>query len=293
MATKRLSIAVCSFAFVCALANCLIAQSVRQISVPARPNDSLEQLPPSRAYVASDRLPSTYPLSLADAKARVLENSVIMELASTQIAAKCYTMQAAEKDYLPKLLNAFSYFHFDSDLGRVLTTPGVFNPATTVAIPVINQDAPQYTALAVQPITPLWKVREAVNISAADVGAAKAQKREARRELTKGVEQLYFGMLATHQIKAALEQAMAGARQAAEMTNSPDAQISLIQAQQGFLAANGQLNDLSEQMNQLVALPPETTLHLEQPRAPTKPFSNMDEAVSPAVASDPKIDEAR
>src|SRR4051812_46036047 len=123
MATKRLFIAFYSVVFVGALVDCVVAQSDRQLPPPGRPNDSAEQLPPSRAYLASDRLPSTYPLSLADAKARVLENSVIMELASTQIAAKCYTMQAAEKDYLPKLLNAFTYFHFDNDLGRVLTTP--------------------------------------------------------------------------------------------------------------------------------------------------------------------------
>jgi outer membrane protein TolC len=293
MATMRFSGIVYCCVSLCALAVPLAAQTLSQPQLLPDSDAIVERLPDTTNYVSRDRAPSTYDLTLADAKARVLENSVIMELASTQIAAKCYTMQAAEKDYLPKLLNAFSYFHFDSDLGRVLTTPGVFNPATTIAVPIINQDAPQFTAMAVQPITPLWKVRQAVNITAADVGAAKAQKREARRQLTKGVEQLYFGMLATQQIKGALEQAVAGARQAAEASNSPDAQISLIQAQQGLLAVNGQLADLSVQMNQLVALPPETTLHLDPPATPTKPYSNLDEAVSAAVASDPKIEEAR
>jgi outer membrane protein TolC len=46
-------------------------------------------------------------------------------------------------------------------------------------------------------------------------------------------------------------------------------------------------------MNQLVSLPPETVLELEQPTAPSKPFSVVDEAVSAAVASSPKIQEAR
>ena len=232
-------------------------------------------------------------LSLEDAKARVLDNSIVMSLASTQIAAKCNTMNAASKDYLPKLLNSFSYFHFDSDLGTVVKTPGVFNPATAISVPVINQDAPMYTAVLVQPITPLLKVREAVNITAADVGAAAAQKRQARRELTKGVEQLYFGMLATEQIKAGLEQAMVGSRQMADSTKTPEAQILLVQAQQGYLSADGQLIDLTSQMNQLISLPPETVLDLEQPTAPSKPFSAVDEAVSAAVASSPKIQEAR
>jgi len=284
MATQRFAVFASSFVLVCASINCLFAQTT---------NDHVEQLPYSTAYIASDQVPATYHLSLAEAKTRVLENSVVMELATTQIAAKRYTTQAAEKDYLPKLLNSFSYFHFDSDLGAVVRTPGIFNPATAITVPVINQDAPQYTALAVQPITPLWKVRQAVNISAADVGTAKAQKREARRELTKGIEQLYFGILATQQIKGGLEQAVAGAKQAADASNAPDAQISLIQAQQALLSANGQLIDLSAQMNQLVALPPHTTLELEQPPTPTKPFSNVDAAISAAVASDPKVEEAR
>src|SRR6478735_165529 len=52
-------------------------------------------------------------LSLDDAKARVLDSSIVMTMTSTQVAAKYHTMQAASKDYLPKLLNSFTYFHFD------------------------------------------------------------------------------------------------------------------------------------------------------------------------------------
>jgi len=95
------------------------------------------------------------------------------------------------------------------------------------------------------------------------------------------------------QIKAGLDQAVAGSRQAAEAAKTPDAQISLVQAQQGLLSADSQLIDLTNQMNQLIALPPETVLELEQPAAPSKPFSVVDQAVSAAVATSPKIQEAR
>ncbi len=252
-----------------------------------------ENLPDATPVTQPGRSTTAFHLSLEDAKARTLDSSILMTLASMQIVAKWNTMQAAGKDYLPKLLNSFSYFHFDSDLGSVVRTPGIFNPATAITVPIINQDAPMFTAAFVQPITPLLKVREAVNITAADVGAAAAQKRQARRELSKGVEQLYFGMLATQQIKAGLEQAVAGSRQMAEATKTPDAQISLVQAQQGLLSADSQLIDLTGQMNQLTALPPETVLELEQPAAPTKPFTVVEEAVSAAVATSPKIQEAR
>src|SRR4029078_5931300 len=90
MATQRFAIFASSFVFVCASINCLLAQTTDQLQLPPGGNAPTEQLPDSTAYIASDQGPSTYHLSLADAKTRVLENSVVMDLATTQISAKCY-----------------------------------------------------------------------------------------------------------------------------------------------------------------------------------------------------------
>jgi outer membrane protein TolC len=233
-----------------------------------------------------------YHLSLEEAKGRTLQHSAIMDLASLQIAAKCYALRAAQKDFLPKILTSFAYFHFDDDLGTVLTTPGILNPAQSIAVPIIEQDATTFVTAAIQPITPLLKVREAVNISAADVGAAEAQRAFARGELVKGVEQLYFGILASQRIRAGLEQAVAGAQQAAAAAPSPDARIGLVQAQQGLLAAEHQVITLTEQMNGLVGLPTSTILELDDPPTPPVPFASVDDAVASAVSASPKLREA-
>jgi len=116
MVTMRFSTIVFCFVSLCALAAPIAAQNLNQPQFLPDSEAKVERLPDTSSYISRDPAPSTYDLTLADAKSRVLENSVIMELASTQIAAKCYTMQAAEKDYLLKLLNAFRYFHFESDL---------------------------------------------------------------------------------------------------------------------------------------------------------------------------------
>ncbi|MCI0332140.1 MAG: TolC family protein [Planctomycetes bacterium] len=253
----------------------------------------VEQLPDLAGAVATDMAASPYHLSLDEAKSRALENSVIMQLASEQVIAKCHALEAARKDYLPKLLNSFSYFHFDSDLGTVLTTPGIFNPATTVAVPVIEQDSTIYTAAAIQPITPLLKVKQAVNIGEVDVATARAQRDFARRELTKGVEQLYLGLFAAQQIRGWLEQAAAGAQQLITATNSPDAKISLVEVQQNLVTVNGQIVTVKDQLNQLINLPSGTELVLDQPPAPQIPFACPDDAAYAAVASSPKIREAR
>jgi outer membrane protein TolC len=253
-----------------------------------------QQRPNDASPVDSETAASgPYHLSLAEAKARTLESSVVMGLASHQVIAKCHALEAARKDYLPKLLNSFSYFHFDSDLGTVVTTPGIFNPATAISVPIIEQDSTLYTAAAIQPITPLLKVREAVNISAADVATAQSQKQFARSELTKGVEQLYFGLLAAQRIRGGLELAVAGARQMADATKLSDAQISLVEAQQNLLTADHQVVTLTEQLNQLVDLPRCTVLQLDDPPVPQIPFTCADDVVESAVATNPKIREAR
>jgi len=252
-----------------------------------------ERLPHPRGAFESDDADAEFHLSLTEAKARALESSVVMDMASQNVAVQHHALNAARKDFLPKLLNSFSYFHFDSDLGTVLTTPGILNPAQSIAVPVIEQDASLFTAAAIQPITPLLKVREAVNITAADLATAQAQKQFARRELTKGVEQLYFGLLAAQRIHAALEQVVQGASALAAASNSPDAQISVVEAEQNMLTADYQVITLTEQLNQLIGLPAGTILRLEDPPAPQVPFVNAEEAAASAVASSPKIREAR
>lgn len=234
-----------------------------------------------------------YRLSLDEAKCRVLQNSVVMEMATAQVAAKGYALDAARKDYLPKLLNSFSYYHFDSDLGSVLTTPGIFNPATTVAVPIIEQDATLYTAAAIQPITPLLKVKEAVAIGEADLGSADAQREQARVELVKGVEQLYVGVRAAQRVKAGLEIALTPAQQAAAASPSPSTQVTVIELQQGLLAASNQVVTLSEQLNNLIGLPLPTDLQLDDVTPPIIPYASIDDAIGSALSSNPKIQDAR
>ena len=270
----------------------LAQEPPKKLPAPTPPVAPAESLPGMPSSVSSDAV-QTYQLSLEEAKCRTLQNSVIMELASTQVIAKGHALDAARKDYLPKLLNSFTYFHFDSDLGTVLTTPGIFAPAVSRAVPVINQDAAIYTAAAIQPITPLWKVHAAVEIGEAEVGSAQAQRALARRELTKGVEQLYFGLLAAKKIKGGLEEAAAGAKQMVDATNAAAAKISLVEVQQNLATVNGQVASLQAQLNQLVSLPPCTELMLIEPPAPQNPFECADELVNAAVASSPKIRDAR
>jgi outer membrane protein TolC len=132
-----------------------------------------------------------------------------------------------------------------------------------------------------------------VRINAADVGVAQAQRQIARRELTKGVEQLYIGLWAVRRIQAGLNLAAAGAKQMADSTGAPSAKIALVEIQQNQVTVDNQCTVLQVQLNQLTGLPPCTALLLSDPPAPLNPFGCADELVNASIATSPKIQEAR
>jgi outer membrane protein TolC len=176
----------------------------------------------------------------------------------------------------------------------VLTTRGGrFLPSVSVSVPIINQNAP-YAALTVaQPITQLLKVRQAVNIAAADEQIAAAGYQKARREILKGVEQLYFGLLAAQRIRDGAATAIDGAKQYVELAKTPDARITLVQAQQAHFAAANQADSLAAQMNALLNLPLCSQLELSEPPPLEVAVTCECEAVNLALASNPDIYEAQ
>ena len=75
------------------------------------------------------------------------------------------------------MIGSAVYFHFNDELGTVLTTPGrtvtgplgrvtVGLPSATVNAAVLNQDSEFSTVAAVQPLTALLKVRQGVKAAA-------------------------------------------------------------------------------------------------------------------------------
>ena len=105
----------------------------------------------------------------------------------------------------------FTGFHFDRPLGKVLT-PGILG--FPIAVNVVNQDLGLTTLTALQPITALLKVQQAVKAADADQQIARSQVEEADRAIASGVEQLYCGLLAADKI-------LVGARAAAAAGAEP------------------------------------------------------------------------
>ena len=166
-------------------------------------------------------------------------------------------------------------------------------PALAINLPVLNQDTTMTTVFAVQPLTALLKVRAGVRAARADEQIAQAQLDKGRRELVSGTEQLFWGLIAVHRIRAGALAAVAGAEKLAGAPGAPvEVRLALAEARQGLQQVDNQLADLQEQMDLLLDLPTCTRLELVEPPVPPIPVACADEAVNRALAASPDVREA-
>jgi outer membrane protein len=241
-------------------------------------------------------------LTLEDAKQRALHNK-LLNLAALNTESKAFAIKAARADYFPKVSASALYFHFNDDLGTVLTVPSktisgprgaalVTFPGSTTAANVLNQNTSFVQIGAVQPLTDIFKIRQGVKIAQADEQIAKAQWEKGVRDMIAGVEQLYWGLLTVRKLQAG---ALAGVRDAEAMakSNTVEARLALVEARQALLEVSKQVQSLQEQLNGLIDQPPCTVLELAEPQLPTAAFRCADEVVELALVASPEIREAQ
>ena len=179
-------------------------------------------------------------LTLEEAKQLAAANNKSIALAQLNVLEKQHVTNAAGKDYLPKLLGNVSYFHFNQDLGSVVSvqkgTHGFLPPGVlTIGVPVLNENSTLSTLMVAQPITKLIAVNAAVQIARADQAAAQAQLDKGLRDLLSGVAQAYYGLLGLQRIQAALELQIGMLEKFAVAKPSPELRIGLVEARQGLL----------------------------------------------------------
>jgi outer membrane protein TolC len=246
--------------------------------------------------------PGTVRLTLDEVKERIASNNKLLQLAAHNVQSKGYATRSVQANYFPQIVGTVMYFHFNDDIGTVLTTPGrhvtgpqgvpLANlPSVAINLPVLNQDTTLTLMTAVQPITDLLKVRQGVKIARADEQIAQAQLEKGRRELLGGAEQLFWGLLAAQRIRAGLV-AASGAVEAAAKTGNIEARVALVEGQQSLQQVSNQIADLREQLAILLDLPACTEFELVEPPMPVAPVGCADEAVAMAQTSSPEIAEA-
>jgi outer membrane protein TolC len=252
--------------------------------------------------IAQETMPEPVPLNsvqaaatarftLQEAKERAIACNKLLNLASMNVKGKEFATRAMQANYLPQIGWLGQYLHFNEDLGTVVTTRGLPRlgiAGKTINAAVFNQDSPFNTLYAAQPLTDLLKVKQGVRLAQADERIAQAEWEKGVRALAIGVEQLYWGWLATQRIHAIALEGVKGA-QAMAPIGTPEVKIALVEAQQDLQAVENQLADIEEQLRNLLDLPPCTRIELVPIAMPELGIRCADEVMAVAISVSPEV----
>jgi outer membrane protein TolC len=201
---------------------------------------------------------------------------------------------AARKDYFPKLIGTDTYFHFNDNLGSVVTFQrgrlGILPPGSRIInVSVLDQDSNLAAIMVAQPITKLIAVNAAVQLARAEQGTAQAQLDKGTRDLLSGVAQAYYGLAGAQRIQAAMELQVGLIEQVLKVSPRPEVKIGLVGTQQELIKVRGEVQDLTHTLNDLLDLPASTALELVDPVPVELPVRSAEDAAQLAVACNPEI----
>ncbi len=226
-------------------------------------------------------------------------NNPMAHLAQLQVEAARQHRLGAQSDYFPKISSTFANFHFNKFMGEELTvTRPIAGGTATAQLPLLGKDLTLVAVTAAQPVTPLFKLREVVNIARADERIAMA-KAGMPVETASNVEKAYYGLLVA-QRQLAIARANAdrlrskhllastAAVPAAIPSDGPDE----IASEKDLVIADTKAQELTASLNLLLGYPTETELELIPPITQVEEIS-LKEATEKAMAVNPEVVEAQ
>jgi hypothetical protein len=115
-------------------------------------------------------------ITLDDALARAVATHALVA-ASAGVSAAHWRHKAVQSDYFPRVGAYLVNIHYNKFMGDTfqLFRRGIIFPTLTRAVPLFDKDQTFVGPTVTQPLTPLFKVHEAVRIAKADERIARAK----------------------------------------------------------------------------------------------------------------------
>jgi outer membrane protein TolC len=225
--------------------------------------------------------------------------SPMAHLAQLQVEAARQARLAAQSDYFPKVSSTFLNLHFNKFMGDQFDVHRpLLGESTTFAIPLLGQNLTFVAVTAAQPITPLFKIHELVNIMRADERIAMAKAGMPVAETAHNVEKNYYGLLVAQRqlaIAKADDERIRGRQLLASSSALPGPLPSHNEEQLGtdkaLVIAASNVKELSGTLNLLLGYPVDTELELVPPDPQYEDIS-LTEASDKAMVANPEVIEA-
>lgn len=174
----------------------------------------------------------------------------VASLGQLGIDAARYHREAVQADYFPQISATFTNLHFNKFMGQSIALA-----RRNAQLPLLEKDQTIAAFTLTQPVTPLFKVREAVEIARADEALARAKAAQLAAQVGANVERTYFALLI------------------AQRERSPAAK------------------DLTQALNVMLGFSPDTELELVPPQ-PMNETISLQQVTQQAIATSPEIVEA-
>jgi outer membrane protein TolC len=243
-------------------------------------------------------------LTLEQALTRAVASHAVVA-AAAGVSAAHFHHKALQSDYFPKVGAYLVNIHYNKFMGETiqLFRRGIIFPTVTRAVPLFDKDQTFVGPTVTQPLTPLFKVHQAVRIAKADERIAKAKADAASAQLIADVERAYFDLLIAQRRQA---EAMAnveiaeGKLQIASASSTPvvgvmERETEMIEAKTALLNASDKVTELTNSLIGFTGLPEDARLELIPPPPAlieADSFTQQPQKPRPALAYNPEIVEA-
>ena len=184
---------------------------------------------------------------------------------------------AVQADYYPKFSANFLNLHTTDFLGKIVKVNGrgpLLDPTTEVPVQIVNQDSTAANLTMVQPITPLFQVREAVRIARADerIAIAKATASVSKNARDTEIEEAYFKLLIAQRRLTSAEWKLRSAESRPLYASASPSVVRVsgqdaaaIEAEKASGNAAAAVKELTASLNRLMGWPVDTELELAVP----------------------------
>jgi outer membrane protein TolC len=233
-------------------------------------------------------------IDLPGAQARAAVAGKAVELAKLNVTAARYHRQVVQADYFPKIGANFTNLHFDKFMGQEIQLA-----FRTAQLPLLNKDQSFFAVTVMQPVTPLFKVHEAVRIARADERIAQAKADAVAAQVAANVERTYLSLLVAQRQLVAAEikvRLMTTQEQKANLASTvqpiADRQGVPLEAAKAVVTATSQVAELTQSLNTLMGLPCDTQLELADPPPLLEPISSG-QPTQQAIDRNPEVVEAQ
>jgi outer membrane protein TolC len=247
-------------------------------------------------------------LTLDDAIELALQRSTATRVAAARVEGAAAHRRGAAADFLPQLALTGNRIQGTATTTIVVPQGVLGNDASGAPLPSANrsfeQGAPAVTfgqLSLTQPVTQLYRIRQAEALASAQLRGAEAERAQAERDVALAAERLYVGALtAREHVRAAEAALVARRRQLADADRALEAgtviraqadgaRASALDAEYAVVTARNEASDLEDELRDLLALSPDVPLALEAPPADTGALPPLDEYVRLALANSPDI----